>query len=169
MLRIRLQRLGRKKQPSYRLVVSERTKDTQGNALEIVGHYNPIAQPKVIEFNAERIKHWVEKGAQPSNTVFNLLVAQGILEGKKKMKSVTLTNKRKAKIEDKKKQEIEKKEAEAAKAAEAAEAAKAAKAAEEEAAKAKKAEEEAAAQAPAEAEKTEESPAEVATEEPAAE
>jgi len=103
MLRIRLQRLGRKKQPSYRLVVSERAKDTQGDALEIVGHYNPIAQPKVIEFNAERIKHWVAKGAQPSNTVFNLLVAAGILEGKKKMKSVTLTNKRKAKIEDKKK------------------------------------------------------------------
>ena len=143
MLRIRLQRLGRKKQPTYRFVVSERARDTQGNALEIVGHYNPVAQPKILELKVDRIKHWISVGAQPSATVHNLLVKEGILTGKKH-KSVTLTNKRRAKLAEK--------EAAAEEAKKAAE----------EAAKAAAEAEKAAAEAPAEEPATEEAPTEEA-------
>lgn len=166
MLAIRFQRLGRKKAPSYRVIVSEKHKDTQAGSLEILGHYNPVAQPKIIELKADRIQYWISKGAQPSNSVHNLLVREGIIEAKKKLKSVTITNKRQSKLDEKKQAEIEaKKAAEEAKKAEAE-----AKKAEEEA---KKAEEEAAkaaeAETPAEEPKSEEAPAEEKAEEPKAE
>ena len=83
MLAIRLQRIGKKKQPTYRLVVSDKQKDLYGTQLEILGHYNPIAQPKVIEFKADRIKYWLSVGAQASATVHNLLVSQKIVDKKK--------------------------------------------------------------------------------------
>lgn len=83
MIAIRLQRMGKKKQPTYRLVVSDKQKDLYGTQLEILGNYNPIAQPKVIEFKADRIKYWLSVGAQPSATVHNLLVSQKIIESKK--------------------------------------------------------------------------------------
>jgi small subunit ribosomal protein S16 len=124
MLRIRLQRLGKKKQPSYRFVISERTKDTQGRALEIVGHYNPIAQPKIIEMKVDRIKYWLSMGAQPSNTVNNILVKEGVIEGKK-AKSVTITKKRQGKLDEKQKEAEEKKKAKAEAKKEAEVAAKA--------------------------------------------
>ncbi|MFH0857252.1 MAG: 30S ribosomal protein S16 [Candidatus Magasanikbacteria bacterium] len=103
MLRIRLQRMGKKKQPTYRFIVSEKTKDTQGRSLEIIGKYNPIVNPKVLEINKERVLHWISVGAQPSNTVNNILIKEGIITGKK-MKSVTITTKRAKKIADKKAQ-----------------------------------------------------------------
>lgn len=83
MLAIRLQRIGKKKQPTYRLVVSEKSKDLYGDHLEILGHYNPAAKPKVITVKAERIKHWLSVGAKPSPTVHNLLVSQGVLSSPK--------------------------------------------------------------------------------------
>lgn len=101
---IRLQRLGKKKQPSYRVVVSEKTRDTQAGSLELLGFYDPIRQPKVIEFKKERILYWISKGAQASNTVNNLLIKQGIIEGKKR-KSVSLSTERKKKLEAKKPKE----------------------------------------------------------------
>jgi small subunit ribosomal protein S16 len=100
MLMIRLQRIGKKKSPSYRFVVSEKARDTQGKALEILGRYNPVANPKIIELNEERIKHWLSKGAQTSESVNNLLINQGVIEGGKK-KSVRITIKRQKKIDDK--------------------------------------------------------------------
>jgi small subunit ribosomal protein S16 len=106
MLTIRLQRLGKVKKPSYRLVISENEKDTQGRSLEILGIYNPVEQPKVIELKADRIKHWLSQGAQTSNTVHNLLVRQGIVEAKDKKKSISISDKRQVKI-DKKKSEKE--------------------------------------------------------------
>ncbi len=111
MLTIRLQRLGKKKQPTYRLVISEKSRDTQAKSLEILGHYNPTQNPKIIELKAERIKYWLNQGAQCSNTVHNLLVSQGIIEGQKK-KSIKLTAKRIKKIAEKKKQLEEAKKAE---------------------------------------------------------
>lgn len=108
MLIIRLQRLGKKKQPTYRLIVSEKHKDTQAGSLEILGHYNPTVNPKIKEFKTERIKYWLQKGAQLSDTVHNLLLEAGIVEGKKK-KSVYLSNKRRAKIAEKVKVAEEKK------------------------------------------------------------
>lgn len=108
MLIIRLQRLGKKKQPTYRLIVSEKHKDTQAGSLEILGHYNPTVNPKIKEFKTERIKYWLQKGAQLSDTVHNLLLEAGIVEGKKR-KSVYLSNKRRAKIAEKVKVAEEKK------------------------------------------------------------
>lgn len=155
MLTIRLQRIGKRKQPYYRLVISEKTRDTQAKSLEILGNYGPTENPKVLNFNTDRIKYWLSVGAQTSNTVNNLLVKAGIIEAAKK-KSVSISNKRKAKMEKSKAEE----EAVKAKKIEAEKAAlEAKKAAEEEAKKAaeetKKAEEEAAKKAAEEAKQAE--------------
>lgn len=99
MLAIRLQRIGRKKQPLYRLVISEKTKDTQGNHLEILGQYNPHKKEAILK--TERIKHWLAQGAQASATVNNLLINNGLLQGKKQ-KSVAISKTRGAKLEAKK-------------------------------------------------------------------
>lgn len=84
MLTIRLSRVGKKKQPSYRLIVSEKGRDPWGTHLEILGQYDPLAKPKKIAFNADRIKYWMSKGAQLSATVNNLLIDQKIIEGTKR-------------------------------------------------------------------------------------
>lgn len=102
MLIIRLSRVGKTKQPSYRLIVSEKTKDPWGRYLENLGFYNPRANPPVIQFKIERIKHWLEKGAQLSDTIHNLLVEQKIIAGKKR-KKVKISKKRATKMEEKKK------------------------------------------------------------------
>ncbi|OGH59481.1 MAG: 30S ribosomal protein S16 [Candidatus Magasanikbacteria bacterium RIFCSPHIGHO2_01_FULL_33_34] len=149
MLVLRLQRLGKKKNPSYRLMVSEKTKDTQAGTLEHLGTYNPVVTPKVVNLNVERIKYWISVGAQPSASVNNLLINEGIIKGDKE-KSVFLSQKRKGKLETKKVADAEEKEKREAAAKEKAEAEKVAKA--EAVAKAK---EEAEAAKQAEAEKPE--------------
>jgi len=83
MVKIRLKRIGRKKQPSYRVVVSDSRKDMFGSYLEAVGFYNPRSNPKDIRFNEDRVKYWISQGAQASSTVHNLLVEQGVVVGKK--------------------------------------------------------------------------------------
>lgn len=110
MLTIKLSRVGKKKQPQYRVVVLEKARDPWGVYLENVGFYNPKAQPKVINLNAERIKYWISKGAQPSTTLHNLFVSQGIIEATKR-RNVTITNKRREKLAEKKKAEAAKTEA----------------------------------------------------------
>lgn len=97
MLTLRLQRLGKTKRPTYRLIVSEKKRDTQYGSLEILGTYNPVQNPPEINFKKDRIEYWLSVGAQMSPTVNNLLVAQGIVKGKKE-KSVFLSQKRKAKM-----------------------------------------------------------------------
>lgn len=83
MLKLKLQRVGRKHDPSYRVVVTEHTTGPKSNKhVEIVGHYDTIRKTtKLVE---DRIKYWLEKGVQPTDTVFNILVTAGILKGKKK-------------------------------------------------------------------------------------
>ena len=110
MLTIRLSRIGKKKQPSYRLIISEKTKDPWGKYLELLGNFDP--RSKKLDFKIDRIKHWLAVGAQTSNTVNNLLVKAGIIIGKKK-KVVKLTTQRREKMAAKEKT----KETEAAKAA----------------------------------------------------
>lgn len=110
MLAIRLQRLGKKKSPTYRMIVSEGSQDTHDRHVEILGHYNPVAAQKVTEFNAERVKYWLSVGAQPSESVHNILVNQGVITGKKQ-KSVAISKKRAAKLEKKRAEEAEKKKA----------------------------------------------------------
>ena len=69
MLRIRLSRHGRKKDPHYRVVVAEKHKAREGRFVEIVGYYNPALKPVRLNLDLDRIEHWVNQGAQPSNTV----------------------------------------------------------------------------------------------------
>ena len=81
MLTIRLSRIGKKNKPMYRLIISEKGRDPYGRHLEILGSYNPYA--KELQAKGERIKYWLSKGAKMSPTVNNLLIAQGVIEGKK--------------------------------------------------------------------------------------
>lgn len=83
MLTIRLQRRGRKNDPSFRVLVLDSKKGPKtGKYLEMVGSYD--ARTDRVELEAERIKHWMSQGAQVSDTVHNLLVSKGIVEGKKR-------------------------------------------------------------------------------------
>lgn len=114
MLTIRLSRTGKKKQPSYRLIVSEKTKDPWGRYLELLGNFNP--RSKELNLKRERILHWVSQGAQMSNTVHNLLLKAGVVEGKKK-KAIKISKTRQGKIDKAKGDQKAKQEAVAAEAA----------------------------------------------------
>jgi len=82
MLAIRFQRTGRKNDPSFRIIVSEKARSPKaGNPLEVLGSYDPITKDTIIK--ADRVKHWIQKGAELSGTVKNLLITKGIIEGKK--------------------------------------------------------------------------------------
>ena len=81
MLVIRLQRVGKKHQPSYRIVLQDSKWKPQGKALELLGFYNPISKEK--QFQAERIKFWISKGAQPSPTLHNMFIDAGVITGEK--------------------------------------------------------------------------------------
>ncbi len=170
MLSIRLSRVGKKKAPTYRIVVMPKQRDPWARSVEILGHYNPRKQPKELVVQADRIKYWINKGAQPTDTVWNLLVGEKVIEGEKRTSS-HISKKRTAKIEEKIVEKKAKDEEAAAKKAEAETAAKeeaaAKKAAEAEEAAAKKAEAEttkAAEEAKAEeAAPKEETPAEAET------
>jgi len=75
MLMIRLARFGAKKKPTYRVVVIEKDRARDSKAIEVVGHYNPVADPAVVVLQHERIEHWVKSGAQLSDTVARLVKA----------------------------------------------------------------------------------------------
>ncbi len=82
MLRIRFFRTGKKNQPFFKIVVTEKTRPPHGGRfVEEVGFYNPLTKEKNV--NKDRIKYWISVGAKPSDTVYNLLVMEGIIEGKK--------------------------------------------------------------------------------------
>lgn len=102
MITIRLSRVGKTKQPTYRLIVSDKRKDPWGKYLENLGTFNPRTEPPTIDFKVDRIKYWISKGAQTSETVWNIFVDQKILEGAKR-KTIKISQARKAKL-DKKKQ-----------------------------------------------------------------
>ena len=84
MLVIRLTRVGKKKQPGYRLVVQEKQRDPWGHYQELLGHYDPLTDPATLTLEKERVAYWISKGAQPSDTVWNLLVGQGLVKGDKR-------------------------------------------------------------------------------------
>ena len=82
MLVIRLFRVGKKNQPSFKIVVTDKkSKPRAGRFVEEVGFYNPLTKEKVLK--GDRIKHWISVGAKPSPTINNLLVSEKIVEGKK--------------------------------------------------------------------------------------
>lgn len=83
MLAIRLFRVGKKKQPSYKIVVTNKINPPQGGQfVEQVGFYNPLTNEKNLK--ADRIKYWLSVGAQPSDTIHNMLVTEKVIEGEKR-------------------------------------------------------------------------------------
>lgn len=98
MLKIRLARVGKKKHPTYRLVISESARDMYGKALEILGHFNPFT--KVIEVKKDRILYWISKGAQLSPTVHNMLIDQNVIIGDKVRASKGKKKKKKGEEEE---------------------------------------------------------------------
>ncbi|MCK9275380.1 MAG: 30S ribosomal protein S16 [Syntrophales bacterium] len=78
--KIRLTRLGSKKKPFYRIVVADNEAPRDGRFIEIVGHYDPLQDPSVIDLNEDRITEWLSKGAKPTETVLNLLKKKGVIE-----------------------------------------------------------------------------------------
>lgn len=78
MLKIRLSRTGRKNSPSYRIVVAEHSAPIKGKFIEILGHYIPIRNPKVFEYDEPKIREWIAKGAKPTDTVASLLKNAGV-------------------------------------------------------------------------------------------
>ena len=78
MLRIRLRRQGKKKQPVYRIVVAESTAPRDGRFVETLGHYNPLVDPETFVINEERLRHWIGCGARPSETIEKMLRRKGI-------------------------------------------------------------------------------------------
>ncbi len=79
LLKIRLRRTGAKKQPSYRVVVAESTAPRDGTFLEILGHYNPLTEPTTFVIKEDRVKDWLDKGAQPTDRVARLLSSRGLM------------------------------------------------------------------------------------------
>jgi small subunit ribosomal protein S16 len=102
MVSIRLQRIGRRKQPYFRVVAQDKTKDPWDKSLDILGTLNP--RTKEVTLNEERIKYWISVGAQPTERLHNLFVDKKIIEGKK-VKTIKISQKRAAKIAEKKEAE----------------------------------------------------------------
>ncbi|HEY2938676.1 MAG TPA: 30S ribosomal protein S16 [Gaiellaceae bacterium] len=77
-VKLRLTRVGSKKNPVYRIVAADSRSPRDGKFLEIVGRYNPQTDPSTIELDEDKIRDWLSKGAQPSGTVQRLLKAKGV-------------------------------------------------------------------------------------------
>ena len=73
MVRIRLARMGRKRRPFYRVVAADSRAPRDGKFIEILGTYNPMKDPMELKFNMDRIQHWIDHGAKPSDTVARLI------------------------------------------------------------------------------------------------
>lgn len=81
MLAIKLKRIGKKHQPAYRLIVAEKKSSMNGRYVEDLGYWNPESEKK--EINTERIAYWMKNGAQPTDTVYNMLIDLKLVSGKK--------------------------------------------------------------------------------------
>lgn len=77
-VRIRLARVGATKRPSYRVVAIDRQRSRDGRALEILGFYDPLTDPATVRLDQERIRNWIGRGAQPSDTVVKLMRQAGM-------------------------------------------------------------------------------------------
>ena len=95
-VKMRLTRLGDKKSPFYRIVVVDSRKARDGEYIDKVGHYNPTSQPEEIVIDEAKAKDWLSKGVQPTETVKNLLIRQGVIEKREKLSAPrTKTRKKK--------------------------------------------------------------------------
>jgi small subunit ribosomal protein S16 len=91
MVKIRLRRIGAKGKPSYRLVVADCRSPRDGAFIAIIGHYNPLSDPETVVVNEEKALHWLQQGAQPTDTAARLLTKAGIIEKSKTSKEKTRT------------------------------------------------------------------------------
>ncbi len=80
MVKIRLTRVGAKKAPAYRIVVADSRYPRDGRFIEQVGYYNPMMNPAEVKIDAEKAKDWMQKGAQPTETVKSLFKKNGIID-----------------------------------------------------------------------------------------
>jgi small subunit ribosomal protein S16 len=109
MVRIRLRRVGKRKQPHYRVVVADSHSPRDGRFIEVIGQYNPLTHPSEIEVNADKALEWLRKGAKPSDSVIALLKRTGVWTtfvadkgpAPKKVKKHKVTEKNKAAAEAK--------------------------------------------------------------------
>ncbi|GAF41236.1 SSU ribosomal protein S16p [Agrilactobacillus composti DSM 18527 = JCM 14202] len=79
-VKIRMKRMGSKRKPFYRIVVADSRAPRDGRFIQEVGFYNPISEPVQLKLDEDVILDWLQKGAQPSDTVHNLLSSQGIMK-----------------------------------------------------------------------------------------
>jgi small subunit ribosomal protein S16 len=96
-VKIRLLRVGKAKQPSYRVVVADARSPRDGRIIETIGHYGPRAEPSRVDINADRALAWLRQGAQPTEQVQKLLTVTGVwatFESEKKRPLVTKLNRR---------------------------------------------------------------------------
>ena len=80
MVKIRLNRMGAKRQPFYRVVVADSRSPRDGRFIEIVGNYDPTKNPAIVNIDEEKVISWIKNGAQPTDTVRSLLSKQGIMK-----------------------------------------------------------------------------------------
>ncbi|TAK27723.1 MAG: 30S ribosomal protein S16 [Chloroflexota bacterium] len=80
MIKLRLRRMGAKKQPSYRIVAAESTAPRDGAFIETIGHYNPVTDPATIKVDEEKALKWLMNGAQPTETVAKLFTKVSVME-----------------------------------------------------------------------------------------
>jgi small subunit ribosomal protein S16 len=100
MLVIRLQRTGRKNDPSYRIVLADKRYAAKGKFLEVLGYYLPARNPAVFELKPDRAEHWISKGACPSDTMARLLKKHGLKDMEKFMQSYAKQRSKKAPPEE---------------------------------------------------------------------
>lgn len=80
MVKMRLRRMGAKKQPFYRVIVADERSPRNGRFIEEIGYYNPLTEPSVIKIDADKAREWIKNGAQPTETVKVLLKKAGIVD-----------------------------------------------------------------------------------------
>ena len=80
MVKMRLRRMGAKKQPFYRVIVADERSPRNGRFIEEIGYYTPLTEPSVIKIDADKAKEWIKNGAQPTETVKVLLKKAGIVD-----------------------------------------------------------------------------------------
>ncbi|MFI3207368.1 MAG: 30S ribosomal protein S16 [Clostridia bacterium] len=80
MVKIRLKRLGSKRNPFYRIVVADSRYPRDGRFIEEIGYYNPMVEPSLVKIDADKAKDWMSKGAQPTDTVKALMKRNGVID-----------------------------------------------------------------------------------------
>lgn len=100
MLKIRLQRTGRKNAPAYRIVVAEHARPVQGKYIEILGYYLPTRTPVEFEVDTKKVEEWMKKGAQPTDTMARLLKVNGMKDMESFISTYTKKKKKNAPEEE---------------------------------------------------------------------